>query len=391
MSFLRRLFSSDFRRARAAEGAGEYADAARFYALAGEDAKVAAMHLARAERAKDLADEIAALRDALRWAKTDPEVLVSVHKRLGGALVRRAQAEGVETERDREQLREAAMSLEEAGDFRGSGEAWELLGSDDDAARAYGKGGLVDKMEVALARDEKRHRSARRVKGAFEEYELHLAGGDRESAWSALKLAVEAAESKGEYRRLLDDLETRRLTRGVVSLRRKAGGQVTVLATAPRVSLGRDPSCDVPLRSGGVSRTHAEIRRDDESGRFFLRDADSKHGTCVAGLPVIGEVPLEDSGRFTLGPDCEIAWTRQADALELEILRGLDRGLACRLGPAGRPLVAGDGAVITFDGGRPYLSSTGAPLRLQGARTTGRVQLIRGDLVAVGDTEWEVL
>jgi tetratricopeptide (TPR) repeat protein len=385
MTFLRRLFSSDFRRAVAAEAAGEYAEAARYYALSGERARVAAMHLLRAERAKDVGDEIAALRDALRWADADPDTRVSAQRRLGTALLARGRAEGIATEKDREQLGEAARALEDAGDFRAAGEAWELTGAEDDAVRAYGKGGLVDKMEEVLARDEKRSRSARREKGAFEEYELHLAGGDRESARSALALAVAAAGEKGEYRRLLDDLDLRRLTGGVVSLRPRSGSTTTVLAAAPRLTLGRDPASDIPLRSGGVSRAHAELRLHE--GRFYLRDTDSRHGTLIGGMPVIGEVPLEDTGRFTLGPDCELDWRREPDLLVLEVLRGLDRGLAVLYGP--KPLPLGEGHV-SFEGGRPYLTAT-LPLRLHGARTTGRIQLIRRDLVAIGDLEWEVL
>src|SRR5262245_60970055 len=101
VSFLRRILSGDYRRAVAAEAAGEYAEAARYYALAGEREKVALMHLLRAGRAPTHLEEIDGLRDALRWADPGTPTRVRVAKALGMALLARARAEGVGTERDR--------------------------------------------------------------------------------------------------------------------------------------------------------------------------------------------------------------------------------------------------------------------------------------------------
>ena len=61
------MFSADFRRAIAAEAAGDYDEAARAYALAGERAKVAAMHLFRAERSPSPEAKLSELRAAIRW------------------------------------------------------------------------------------------------------------------------------------------------------------------------------------------------------------------------------------------------------------------------------------------------------------------------------------
>src|SRR6186713_3374742 len=48
--------------------------------------------------------------------------------------------------------------------------------------------------------------------------------------------------------------------------------------------IGRDPSCDVHLEDGGVSRKHVEISR--EGPIFALRDLSSKNGTSVNGKRV---------------------------------------------------------------------------------------------------------
>lgn len=394
MAFFRKL-SADWRRAVAAEAAGDYAEAARHYALAGAREKVAEMHICRAERTDDPAEEIAALRDALRWADEGTEPARRAARRLAAALLARARAEGVATERDRELVREAARLWEQAGEWGEAGAAWELLGDDDAAARAYEKGGVLDRMEMALARDEKRARDRRRLKDAFEEYELHWKGGDRESARSALLRCVELAEEKGEYRRLLADLEGRRITSGRVALARRPDGRVAIVCGTPRVVIGRDPTCDLVLRAGGVSRVHAELLVD--AAGFRLRDAGSRNGTLLGGLPIAGELALDGAGRFALGDDCDLAFEIVGGVLRLEVARGLDRGVVVLAAPAERavPLEAATGlaAALTVRDGRPYLEVRGrAALRLNGARIArGAVQLVHKDVVAVGDVEAEVL
>jgi hypothetical protein len=208
---------------------------------------------------------------------------------------------------------------------------------------------------------------------------------------------VEAAEDKGEYRRLLDLLESRRIAAGRVGLRRLPGGALTV-ACAAKVTLGRDPLCELPLRAAGISRAHAEVVTAAEAdGGWLLRDLGSKNGTLLAGLPVAGEVRLEGRGQFSLGDDCEIAFETGAHALRLEVARGLDKGIrallarrpgeAMELGP-----VSGLAAVLRFEGGRPYLKAAGErALHLNGHRVAhGAVQLVREDRVAIDDVEVEV-
>ncbi len=246
-------------------------------------------------------------------------------------------------------------------------------------------------MELALARDEQRARNQRRLKSAFEEYELHLRGGDRESALSAIRLCCDLAESKGAYRRLLDDLVRKRISDGRVVLRRKEGGRVAVLSGGPVVTVGRHATCGLALRSGGVSRIHAEIAYQD--GGFLLRDAGSKAGTFVGGLPVEGSVPLRGAGAFLLGDDTELGFVEAAGTLRLEVSRGLDRGAILVHAPGGPVALDAPLAIaarLRFEGGRPLLEA--GALRLNGVRVQrGAAQLIREDVVAVGDDEIEVL
>jgi hypothetical protein len=391
VSFLRRVFSADYRAAAAAEAAGNVDVAAERYALAGEHAGAVRMHLARAARATSRQGELAALRDALRWAGDEPELRKQASKALGRALWQTAQAEGIATERDRARVREAAQLLVTGGDFHTAGEALEGIGDHQAAAHAYSVGGLVEKMELALTHDDVTLARAREEADAFASYETHMRIGRRDDARADLARAI-ANGDKGDYRRLLDELDTKLLTGGRVELRRR-GKPAIVACAVENVVIGRDPLCDLALRTGGVSRQHAEIERRTEG--FFLRDLDSRNGTQLGGLPVAGKLPLVDRGRFTLGDECALEFELEGRVLIVRVASGLDRGLSLIIGDGGVKLSLaplGVALEITFVNGRPLLgrgtcrdvSFAGEPLG------DLRVQLIRGDRIVADGEELDI-
>jgi tetratricopeptide (TPR) repeat protein len=389
VSFLRRVFSADYRAAVSAEAAGNVDLAAERYALAGDPDGAVRMHLARAARAGTRQGELGALRDALRWASNDPELLRRASKALGRALWENAKVEGVATERDRAKVREAAELLVIGEDQQTAGEALELIGDLQGAATAYSAGGYVEKMEAVLARDDSAVERARDEADAFANYEVHMQVGRRDMARSELARALASAAAAGEYRRLLDQLDTALLTGARVELKRR-GKPAIVACAAPKIVLGRDALCDLPLRAGGVSRQHAEIDRAEGSG-FQLRDLDSRNGTSFAGMPLVGKVPLVGTGRFGLGEECVLDFEVAAGILVLRIGNGLDRGLALIAGPEGATLdltPLGSGLDVIFLRGRPMLGRGNAREVVFNGEPLGdlRVQLIRGDrIVADGD------
>jgi tetratricopeptide (TPR) repeat protein len=387
VSFLRR-FSADYRAAVAAEAAGNVDLAAERYALAGDHEGAMRMHLARAARAGSRQSELAALRDALRWAGEDPALRAIAAKALGRALYENAKAEGIATERDRTKVREAAELLVAGGDHATAGAALETIGDLQGAASAYSAGGLVERMESTLAKDEAAQDRAREETDAFASYETHLRIGRRDDARADLVRAIAAAAQQGEYRRLLDQLDTALLTGGRVELRRR-GKPVIVASAAPKIVLGRDPLGDLVLRTGGVSRQHAEIEHG--SGAFHLRDAGSRNGTTFAGLPLAGSVPLADRGRFALGDECAIDFEHAGGVLILRVASGLDRGVALIAGDEGTRLQLaplGLALDLVFQRGRPLLGRGACrEVTFQGEPLGDlRVQVIRGDrIVADGD------
>jgi tetratricopeptide (TPR) repeat protein len=392
VSFFRRVFSADYRAAVTAEAAGNVDLAAERYALAGDHASAVRMHLARAARAGSRQAELAALRDALRWAAEEPELRRIAAKALGRALYENAKAEGIATERDRGRVREAAELLIAGEDHLAAGEALEAIGDLPAAANAYSAGGLVEKMEQTIARDDAANHRARDEADAFASYETHMRVGRRDDARADLARAIASASQQGEYRRLLDQLDTALLTGGRVEMRRRTKPAI-VASAAPKIVLGRDPLCDLVLRAGGVSRQHAEIVH--AGTRFDLRDLDSRNGTSFAGLPLAGSVPLDGTGRFGLGDECAIEFEHAGEVLVLRVSTGLDRGVALIAGADGQRLELaplGIGLDVVFQRGRPLLGRGSCSAVTFADEPLGdlRVQLIRGDRVVADGDEIEI-
>jgi len=390
---MRRFFSADYRAAVAAEAAGNVDLAAERYALAGEHEGAVRMHLARAARAATRQAEIAALRDALRWAGEDPELRKRASKALGRALWENIRAEGIATERDRMKVREAADMLVAGDDHSTAGEALEAIGDHQAAALAYSAGGLVERMEQALTQDDARYHREREEADSFSAYQTNMRIGRRDDARNELARAIAAASQGGEYRRLLDQLDTALLTAGRVELKRR-GKPVIVACAATKIVLGRDPLCDLSLRAGGVSRQHAEIERTPD-GVFLLRDLDSRNGTSVAGLPLVGKVPLAGEGRFALGDECTLDFETSGALLTLRVTNGIDRGVALSASAEGERIELaplGIGLDVLFHRGRPMLGRGSCREVMFNDEPLAdlRVQLIRGDRILADGDEIDV-
>jgi FHA domain len=385
---MRRMFSADYRAAVAAEAAGDVELAAERYALAGEYDGAVRMHLARAARAATRSSELAALRDALRWAGDDPALRRRAAAALGRALWEAVRAEGIATERDRGKVREAAELLVAGEVHTMAGEALEVIHDYVAAANAYSAGGLVEKMEAALAKDDAAHHAVHEETDAFAGYQTAMQVGRRDEARGELLRAVGAAATAAEYRRLLDALDTAMLTAGKVELKRR-GKPLIVACAAPKIVLGRDPLCDLTLRAGGVSRQHAEIEHTGEA--FVLRDLDSRNGTSLEGMPLAGRVPLGVAGQLGLGDECAIDYEITAGVLVLRVRGGLDRGVGLIAGAEGRRLELAPLGValdVIFQRGRPLLGRGACKMVSFNDEPLGevRIQVIRKDrILADGD------
>lgn len=408
MAFFKRLFSTEYRRGVAAEAAGDYLEAARAYALAGDRTKVAEMHLERAQRCLSLEERLHELETALRWADAGDEAARLARGRVARSLFEWARTRAVPGDAELKIARRAAVLFTEVGDHGGAGECYELIGDELAAADAYQRAGEVERLEAVLEREERRRGGARRLDEAFAEYRLELARGEPELAAAALRTCIAAAEPPSQawrdratesenpasapdrrqvdYRRMLAALEERILDSSLVTFR-TAGGTVRYVGGFPLI-FGREGRCAVVLRDGGISRRHAEVALAD--GHFLLRDLDSRNGTRLGGVAIAGTVPLAGAGQLGVGDHCDISFEATGDLLTLKVVRGIDRGLVVMASTA--PLAIAGVAELTFSSGRPRLEARpGHRLSLNGVQTGHAVKLCRGDAVQIGAQLIEVV
>jgi tetratricopeptide (TPR) repeat protein len=392
VSLLRRWLQPSYRRALAAEAAGDLEEAARLYALAGQRDRVADMHLRIGERAPDEAARIAALRNALDWLDHEADVRV-VEVALANAILLRARVDGVSgtpsggvlhPARDIELLEEAAALFEEAEEWARAADAHELLGHREDAARCYEKGGIVDKLEALLSSEQEKESDTRGAKLLFQEYEMELIAGGRDKALVALRRAAATAASGEGYGEVLRRFERRFPRPGRVVVR-VDGRELQLVGRLPAV-LGR-AEADVALRHAGISRAHARVGR--EGGRFWIEDAGSRNGTFLDGLRVGGRIPLPGKGLIGLGDSCAVGFEVREETLELEVAEGLDRGRKFALVDGRLPL-AGSPSALVFDPRGVARLVSSAPVMLNGNRTAEQIVLIEADVIEAGAVRIEV-
>ena len=385
MSLFKRLFSSRYRSAVSAEAAGDFLTAARCYALSGEQDKVVDMHLAEARLETTPDDRIRELRIAQGFVADGDSRRDMILRLLGNALQERARSLGVATARGAECMREAAATLVEAESWQAAGDSYLELGDRQRAATAYSRAGLVDRVEEVLGQDEQEHHEELLEDSSFADYEMMMQGGQRDEAAEALRRCIEVAQSKGDYRRLLADLEQRMLRGGRVEL--KLGQQrLLVLGTFP-VVIGRDADCDLQVRGHSVSRQHARILAGDDVP--LLEDAHSRNGTMLGGLPLERSVPLPPSGTIGLGGSAALAvevLESSPPVVRLQVSQGLDQDKTAVVSQepldVSRLMEGAPPLVVTFSRGRPMASSRGE-MMLGEARVSGAVQIIRDDVLTI--------
>lgn len=386
------MFSPSYRRALAAEAAGDYAEAARAYALCGLPGKVAEMHLCDAGRQEALDARWRSLRaaahfaGALTTAAGDGGSAGALQARVAKAylpLLRR----GVHSDWDRMLCREAAQLALRGGDPLTAAAAFELLGDDRAAAEALREAGEVDRMEAALDREDQRLVEARAGQDHAAQAELLWALGQRDAALAELRaaLAVPAspagtdAARRERLRLRLQERAEQLLTGGRVALRfepRQGPAQTCVYAGVFPLWIGRGAECHLILRDVGVSRCHASVALGaDGAPPFLVSDQGSRNGTTLNRVPIAAPLPLRGEGEVGIGEHCALAFQVAGPLLRLSVRRGMDRGL--QLCASAQPHEVA-GAQLRFVDGRPLLAVPGE-LQLNGKRAPAAVQLARGD------------
>ncbi len=402
MSALRRFWSSAYRRARRAEGIGEYRRAASLYAEADAPIEAANALLFFAARSTDLEARISAYYDALRWLPSDHERRPEVEANIGNTILQAARLHGVRTPQDCVRLRDAAKRLEAARRPTDAATAYELLGDADEAARCLERAGDIERLEQVLSQAQEAEDHARRLKRLLRDYELDMAGGARIAARQSLSEAAEIAPGDLTVAELLGELERRLIQGQTVALEltdARGTRSVSFVGHEP-VTLGREG--DVVVRGASVSRAHSEVgfapcaadgaaREASVETGVFVRDLGSRNGTRVQGIAIAAEARIGGAADIGLGDDVVVAvQATHPRVLRFEVQSGLDRG---RIVYAGRgPFrVPGLRATVEFSEGHPTLiPDEGADTRLGHHRCFAPIVLIHGDTLDVGGTRVRV-
>jgi tetratricopeptide (TPR) repeat protein len=391
MSFFRDLFGGRARRARALEAEGRHREAAALYAALGQGVEAARCLVHEGDKATSLDARLDAWLDAEAMLPTiavDERRALDV--KIGRAILEDAKLRGLVGGEERRRLADAAMRLERANKHAEAADAFELLGQRADAARCLELGGEVDRLERLLAEGNASEAREARIRRLVSEHELAIALGDRRAARQALREVVALAPEDAGLRQLLRRLEER-WARAPVML--SVDGRRVGFTTHLPAILGRSEA-DVVVRGTSVSRQHAEIAL--EGGRFVLRDRGSRNGTLVAGMPIASAMPIDGALEVGLGDDVGLSVRVAGSACEIEVVRGLDRGLRHVVGN-GALMVPGVPATLELDDeGATLVPLPGetAELVLAGAsagrRVQGRIDLLRGDTIVFGGVRVEV-
>lgn len=387
MSWLKRIFDGRHRRARAAEGAGEWRRAATLWAEMGEleHAAEALIHLAG--RGGELQDRLDAWQDALRWIpEEDEERRDEVEVRMGLAVLEDARHRGTASAEEKRRVAEAAERLERLDHPREAATAYGLLGREEDQARCLELAGEVEQLEELLSETNEKDQHQNKLRHLLSDYEGALRYGARLEARRALREAVRVAPDDRSVGELLRKLEARMHPPWRVRLS-VAGQRVSFVGRIPAV-IGRG-EVEIPIRGTSVSRRHAEIAL--AAGGLVIRDLDSRNGTLVSGVPISSELELSGATEVGLGDDVTLAITPSPGSLVIDVRGGFDRGERFVVGE-GALRIPAFAAAVSFDSGWGVLAADAAvPLELEGQKCALPVHLLVEDRLLVGGVAVEVL
>ncbi len=390
MSWLKRMFdglNARHRRARAAEGAGQWRKAAALWAEADEPERAAEALMHLAERGGDLEDRLEAWHDALRFVpEDDEERRDEVERRMAMAVLEDARHRGAASAEEKRRLSDAGARLERLDLAHDAAEAYAILGRREDQARALQAAGEVEALEELLSEEGQKDERQGRLRRLLGDYEMALQYGARLEARAALAEAARVAPDERSVAEMLRRLDGRMPPAHRVRLD-VAGKRVMFVGRLPAV-LGRG-EVDVRVRGTSVSRRHAEVARTE--GGLVLRDLDSRNGTLVRGLPIAGALELGGATEVGLGDDVELTLAPLGEGIVVDVLTGFDRGERFVLGDGGLR-VEGLEATVTFvDGWAVLTADRGVDLTLEGKTCALPVHLLREDRLVVGGVPLEVV
>lgn len=319
--FWKKLFSKSFRLALKAEAAGNYREAAGYYALCNEKEKVAQMNINSSHLEKEINKKIALLKTALEWIEIKDEKYNKICIDIA-QLYEKSTAGKIEEEKN-EILIQAASMYEKSGEFKRAGDIYLSLNLKDKAASCYEKGGDIEKLEHVMNQSMAEEKNASLISSLFEEYKNSLNVGNRKIALEKLNNCIEVAgERKKFYLEELINLKAKLINSNLVNL--SINNEQFCFAGKKNFIIGRGDEADFKLKEPSVSRRHCEIIF--ENNVYFIRDCGSSKGTKIGTISIANKIKLPDECVVSIGELCKINLKTLGGNLFIEVIEGLDCG-----------------------------------------------------------------
>jgi hypothetical protein len=262
-------------------------DAARVMLIRGDAETDAAARLRHYTHAAALASEGGALRRAARIKRA--ELVVAMTEDAAVSAVARRDLLG------------AAADLEELGEAASAAAAYATAGDKEGEARALAKAGDVDRLEMLLTSQHEGARAARAMSEAQADIEMLVASGRRREALAAAERLIRDQPDNLRARERASSLRARRAMGPVANV--IVSGKRMALALGDEIVIGRsEGTLRVPSHS--VSRRHVRIRR--ENGRIVMQDLESRNGTQLRGMNVMGALPMGEGLDLRLGKEVHL-------------------------------------------------------------------------------------
>jgi FHA domain len=368
--------------ARRAELEGDLPRAALLWAEADRADEAARVTLLRGDAEVDSAKRFQLYVQAVALAPGGHAVR-DIARRKRALLALGIAREGATSAAARLDLLEAARELEALGDATHAADAYALAGDLEGEARALVEGGEIDRLEHVLDRDRDRARTERLSHDAHGELDRLLASGKRRAA---LALAEElTARARGDVA-AAERLKTIRAQRStgpcvVFDLR----GKRMQMVLGDEVMVGRTEGA-ITISSHAVSRRHLLIARGGDA--ILVRDLESRNGTLLRGMRVVGAIPVAMAEGLELKLGGEVPLHLSASS-EIEGALAIEVAGSRYVAPLG-PARLGVGAwrlETAPDGWLELVTDDDPPAYIGGVRIEARTPLLAGDAIAANRGE----
>jgi hypothetical protein len=369
--------------AKKAEAQGDLARAVELWLDAQRPEEAARVMLLRGDAETEPRARLQHYTQAVRTAPNDHQVKKEATSKRCELIVTMA-GEAALSAVVRRDVLEAARDLEAIGEPARAAAAYHLVGDAEGEARALAAAGEIDKLEDLLSAEEARERERRRATDLGAEIDLQLASGRRREALEIAERLAKEREGDLAARDRAASIRARRVTGPIARVVLR--GRPLSIVLGDEVVLGRTEGT-LLAASHAVSRRHLRIGRTD--GKVVAQDLETRNGTQLRGMNVVGALEVGDGLELKLGREVALRLRPSPDLEGFTEIELGGRKYVAPLGPAKLP-ISGWRLEQAHDGWIE-LCADGAPAYLGEVALASRAALLSGDRVSAARSAEPVL